>query len=70
MTNVIKQVKQPCLAFKILGAGRYCTSQEKVLSAFRFAYENIKPTDGVIVGMFPWLFNEIQANTQYARELS
>lgn len=69
MTSVIKQVKQPCLGFKILGGGRHTESQEKVIAAFRFAFENIKPTDGVIVGMFPWIFNEIQANTQYARDL-
>ncbi len=68
MTGVIRQVKQPCLAFKILGAGRLCSSQEKVSAAFRFAFENIKPTDGVIVGMFPWSFDEIGANVQYAKE--
>ena len=69
MTQVIRQVKQPCLGFKILGAGRQCTSQEKVRAAFQFAFENIKPTDGVIVGMFPWAFDEVGANAKYAREL-
>ena len=68
MTNVIRQVKQPCLAFKILGAGRLCSSQETVREAFRFAYDNIKPTDGIIVGMFPWSFDQIGANSGYARE--
>jgi hypothetical protein len=68
MTQVIRQVKQPCLAFKILGAGRYCSSEEKVRAAFKFAFENIKPTDGVIVGMFPWFFDEIGANVQYVKE--
>jgi hypothetical protein len=69
MTKVIRQVKQPCLAFKILGAGRLCTNEETVRSAFQFAFENIKPIDGVIVGMFPRYFDEVGANTQYAREL-
>lgn len=69
MTQVIRQVKQPCLAFKILGAGRSCSSQEKVSAAFQFAFGNIKPTDGIIVGMFPWFFDEIGANVQYTREL-
>lgn len=68
MTEVIRQVKQPCLAFKILGAGRRCTSQEEVEAAFKFAFENIKPTDGVIVGMFPWYFDEITANVNFANE--
>ena len=69
MTQVIRQVRQPCLAFKILGAGRLCSNQETVRAAFKFAFENIKPTDGVIVGMFPWMFDEVSANSGYAREL-
>ncbi len=69
MTQVIRQVKQPCLGFKILGSGRLCSNQQSVRAAFTFAFENIKPTDGVIVGMFPWFFDEVSANTQYTREL-
>jgi len=69
MTQVIRQVKQPCLAFKILGAGRLCSSEQTVQDAFRFAFENIKPTDGVIVGMFPWSFDEVSANADHARKL-
>jgi hypothetical protein len=68
MTQVIRQVKQPCLAFKILGAGRLTSSQKEVMAAFKFAFENIKPTDGIIVGMFPWYFDEVTANTQYTKE--
>jgi hypothetical protein len=69
MTNVIRQVKQPCLAYKILGGGRQCNSQEKVRAAFQYAFDNIKPEDGVIVGMFPWSFNEVGANADYTLEL-
>jgi hypothetical protein len=67
MTEVIRQVKQPCLAFKILAAGRLCADQQTVQDAFRFAFQNIKPTDGVIVGMYPRFFDEVQANAQYVR---
>jgi hypothetical protein len=69
MTQVVRQVKQPCLGFKILGAGRLCSNQQTVRAAFEFAFQNIKPTDGVIVGMFPWSFDEVGANAGYAREL-
>jgi hypothetical protein len=69
MTQVLRQVKQPCLGFKILGAGRLCSSQQTVRTAFKFAFDNIKPTDGVIVGMFPWAFDEVSANAQLIREL-
>ncbi len=68
MTQVIRQVKQPCLAFKILGAGRHTSSQKEVITAFKYAFENIKPTDGIIVGMFPWFFDEVSANAQYSIE--
>ncbi len=70
MCRVIRQVKQPCLAFKILGAGRLCADQEMVRQAFRFAFENIKPTDAVIVGMYPRRFDQIKVNTRYTRELA
>ena len=68
MTQVIRQVKQPCLAFKILGAGRLTSSQKEVMAAFKFAFDNIKPTDAIIVGMFPWYFDEVSANAQYSKE--
>lgn len=69
MTRVVRQVKQPCFGFKILGAGRLCADQSAVRAAFRFAFDNLKPTDGVIVGMFPWCFDEVGANARFAREL-
>jgi hypothetical protein len=69
MCRVIQQVKQPCLAFKILAGGRRCASQEVVREAFQFAYKNIKPTDSVIVGMYPRSFDQARANAQYARDL-
>ena len=68
MTQIVRQVKQPCLGFKILAAGRLCGNQPTVRNAFRFAFENLKPTDGVIVGMYPEFFDEITANAGYTRE--
>jgi hypothetical protein len=68
MTSVIRQVKQPCLGFKILGAGRKCNTEEDVIAAFRYAFENIKPIDGIIVEMSPWYFDEVVANSQYVKE--
>lgn len=68
MTKVVRQVTQPCLGFKILGAGRLCSNQQAVKKAFQFAFEHIKPIDGVIVGMYPRFFDEIRANAQYTRQ--
>ena len=69
MCEVIRQVEQPCLAFKILGAGRRCANQEDVREAFQFAFENIKPGDAVIVGMYPRRFDQAGANARYTRQL-
>jgi hypothetical protein len=68
MTAVARQVRQPCLGFKILAAGRQCSNQDVVRRAFRYALTRLKPIDGVIVGMFPWAFDEVGANASYVRE--
>jgi len=70
MTRVVRQVKQTCFGFKILGAGRKCASQEMVRQAFKFAFENIKPGDGVIVGMYPRFMDEVAANARYTRQFA
>jgi hypothetical protein len=53
MCEAIRQVKRPCLVFKILAAGRNCERPEQVAGAFEYAFRNIKRSDAVIVGMFP-----------------
>jgi len=68
MTKVIQQVDQPCLGFKILAAGRRCYDKQSVMEAFKFAFEHLKPTDGVIVGMYPRYHDQIHENAQYTRQ--
>jgi hypothetical protein len=68
MIQVMQQVKQPCLAFKILAGGRLCSDQNAVKAAFKFTFDNIKPIDGIMVGMFPWYFDEVGADAQYTRD--
>lgn len=70
MVAVIRKVSRPCLAFKILAAGRMCNSRATIESAFQFALGNIKKTDGVIVGMFPILTDEIAENAAIARKFA
>ena len=53
MCRVIRAVDKPVLAFKVLAARRKCGSPEEVAEAFRYAYAHIKPTDAVVVGLFP-----------------
>jgi hypothetical protein len=69
MTKVVRQVKRPCLGFKIFAAGRMCGNKASIEKAFRFAYGNIKPGDGVIVGMFPMLTDEVAEDAAIARRV-
>lgn len=69
MTAMIRKTRRPCLAFKVLGAGRTGWSAEQVEAAFRFAIDNIKPTDAMIVGMCPKFKDEIAENVGIVRKL-
>jgi len=69
MCRVIRQTKKPCLAFKLLGAGRASGSPAAVERAFRFAYSNIKPGDAAIVGMFPRFRDEVKENADLVRKI-
>jgi hypothetical protein len=68
MTAAIRQVSKPCLAFKLLAAGRMCWNKRSVEDAFKFAFANIKPTDAVIVGMFPRYSDQVRQNAAYVRK--
>ena len=68
MCDMIRAVDKPVLAFKILAAGRKCGSQEQVAEAFRYAYGNIKPTDAVVVGLFPETIDELSLDLDHARD--
>jgi len=52
MFKAMRQTKRPCLAFKILAAGRLSERREWVERAFRETFTSIKPTDGVIIGIY------------------
>lgn len=69
MYDTIRKVPKPCMAFKILGATRRCDTPEGIRNAFAEAYANIKPTDGVIVGVFPKHTDQVRENCGYVREI-
>ncbi len=69
MCKMIRQTKKPCLAFKLLAAGRASGSPAAVERAYRFAYENIKPGDAAIIGMFPKFRDEVKENADLVRRV-
>ncbi|HWN97581.1 MAG TPA: hypothetical protein VNT99_21310, partial [Methylomirabilota bacterium] len=69
MFKVIQGTRKPCLAYKLLAAGRRIESTGQVKQAFETALGNIKPTDAVIVGMYQQLSDQVGENAAIVREL-
>jgi hypothetical protein len=69
MFERIKAARKPCLAYKILAAGRRVESPAEVRRCFEAALANIKPTDAVIVGMYQQFGDQVGQNAALVREL-
>jgi len=69
MVKTIRQLPKPCIAFKVLGANRHCSTPAGVEGALRFALEKIKPADVVLVGMWQKHKDQVAENTAYARKI-
>jgi len=69
MFRVIRSVKKPCLAYKVLAAGRRIGSPAEVRECFETALKNIKPTDALIVGMYQQFGDQVGGNAALVREL-
>jgi len=67
--EVARKTSKTCFLFKILAAGRRVRSPEEVDKAFKEAFENIKPQDCVVVGMFPRFQDQIKDNCDRARRI-
>jgi hypothetical protein len=65
MYKVMRVTRKPCFAFKIMAAGRAGNAEQ----AFKTAYESIKPTDGVFIGLFPRVKDEVRENAERVHRL-
>ena len=68
MYSVIRELSAPTIALKILGAGRRCADQSTVRNAFIEAFANMKPGDGVLVGMFDKYVDQPFLDAEYTRD--
>jgi hypothetical protein len=66
MQATIRATPKPVLAFKALAASRLCETQESARAAFCDAYAHIKPIDGLIVGLFPKDYDEVETDLAHA----
>jgi len=69
MCRAIRATARPCLAFKVLAAGRNAGSPESLRAAFEHAYANIKPSDAVVVGVFQKNADELAEDVAVVREI-
>ena len=69
MFKVIQKVRKPCLAYKLLAAGRRIDSPVQVQQAFEMTFTNIKSTDAVIVGMYQQLADQVSENVAIVRKI-
>ena len=70
MYKVIQQTKRPCLAFKILAAGRLSERKPWVEQAFKDTLAAIKPGDGVIVGLYDRYSDQAAENAAFVEKYS
>ncbi len=69
MFRVIQGVKKPCLAYKVLAAGRRVGSPGEVRACFETALKNVKPGDALIVGMYQKFGDQVGSNAALVRDL-
>ena len=69
MCEMVRQTQKPCLVFKTLAAGRLSNSPAAIKRALTWVYDNIKPTDAVILGMFNQLSDQVAQDTEIVRDI-
>ena len=69
MFKAVQSARKPCLAYKILAAGRRVESPAQVRQCFETAFTNLKPGDAVIVGMYQEFGDQVAENAAIVREI-
>jgi hypothetical protein len=69
MFKVIKATSKPCLAYKLLAAGRRIGSSAEVRQCFGEAFASLKPKDAAIVGMYQQFGDQVGENSATVREI-
>jgi hypothetical protein len=69
MFKAIRGAAKPCLAYKVLAAGRRVGTPAEVRRCFEEAFAGIKPTDAVIVGMYQQFGDQVAENAALVRDV-
>jgi hypothetical protein len=62
MLERVRRTGRPCLIFKVYGAGRKCASQGQMSDALTLVFRYAKPSDCVVIGMFPKHREQVSVN--------
>lgn len=69
MCEAVRRVQKTTLVYKVLAAGRKCALSKQVREAIAWAYQNIKPTDAAILGLYPRYSDQVSEDTRMVREM-
>ena len=69
MMAVIRRTRKPCLAYKVLAAGRTMDSPSQVKERIELALKGIKPDDAIIVGLYQRFNDQIGQTAQFVLEI-
>ena len=69
MMQTIRQVRKPCLAYKVLAAGRSVNSPAQVSERIAVALKGIKASDALIIGLYQRFNDQIGQTAQFVREI-
>jgi hypothetical protein len=68
MLERLRRTLKPCLIFKVYGAGRKCGSPEAMREALSLVAAYAKPSDCVVIGMYPKASEQVFENCRLFRE--
>ena len=70
MLERVRKTRKPCLIFKVYAATRKCDSTGQMRQALQLVFRYAKPSDAVVIGMFPKHKDQVRENCQLVAETS
>jgi len=70
MLATVQRTKRPCLAYKVLAAGRTVDSPRQVKERMAVALNGIKATDAIIIGLYQRFNDQVGQTAQFVREIT
>ncbi len=64
----VRQTRKPCLIFKVYAATRKCDSPDQMRDALKLVFRYAKPSDAVVIGMFPKQKEQVRENCRLVAE--